>query len=205
MSVRSGTPAHRLLLIASRGPVDLDTLAARLHPPPRLASVAGYREWRAAYVAWERGLPAAVRATSRLVGRLREAGFIEPAKGGPRVMDDVPDPLTPDWWRERRRALDDVPEEGEYDPARGGDTAPAGVLVRRTVGGVVADPTPEPCRYDVLVAMVARARAGAATVAEVVGTSGHAWEVYAAACEAEVFVSPRVVRVTEHGRAAVSE
>jgi hypothetical protein len=46
---------------------------------------------------------------------------------------------------------------------------------------------------------VARARAGAATVAEVVGTSGHAWEAYAQACEAEVFVSPRVVRVTERG------
>jgi len=174
---KAGTPAHRLLLIASRGPVDLVTLAARLHPPPRLASVAGYREWRFAYVAWERGLPAAVRATSRLVGRLREAGYIEPAKGGPRVMDDVPDPLTPEWWRERRRALDDVPEEGDYDPARGGDTAPC----------------------DVLAGMVARARAGASTVAEVVGTSGHAWEVYAQACEAEVFVSPRVVRVTGRG------
>jgi hypothetical protein len=171
-----GTPAHRLLLIASRGPVDLDTLAARLHPPPRLASTAGYREWRADYIAWEAGLPAAVRATSRLVGRLREAGYIEPAKGGPRVMDDVPDPLTPEWWRERRRALDDVPEEGDYDPARG-DTAPC----------------------DVLAGMVARARAGAATVAEVVGTSGHAWEVYAQACEAEVFMSPRVVRVTAAG------
>jgi hypothetical protein len=46
---------------------------------------------------------------------------------------------------------------------------------------------------------VARARAGAATVAEVGGTSGHAWEVYARACEAEVFVSPRVVRVSEAG------
>lgn len=42
-------------------------------------------------------------------------------------------------------------------------------------------------------------RHGAATVAEVVGTSGHAWEVYAQACEAEVFVSPRVVRVAERG------
>jgi hypothetical protein len=83
-----GTPANRLLLIASRGPVDLDTLAARLHPPSRLASVAG---------------------------------------------------------------------------------------------------------------MVARPRDGAATVAEVVGTSGHAWEVYARACEAEVFVSPRVVRVSPSG------
>lgn len=209
ISPRPDSPAGRALVIIGAGVDDLESLARRLDPAPRrLAFPPGHVGgdfWRWHVQGYETYMPERIAVVSRLIGRLRAAGYVAPAKGPPIVAADVPDPLTAEWWRERVRGVADVPEEGDYDPSSG-DTAPvpAGVLVRRTPAGVVADPVPEPCAYEVLMAMVARARAGAGSVAEVVGTSGHAWEVYERACDVQVFWRPRRLELSEKGQELVS-
>lgn len=171
----------RCLTLIALGTTDLATLADRVLPAPRLTSTAHYHLWRAEYVAWQTDAPARSALVSRAVSRLREAGYVTPAKGPPAVAEDVPTPLTAEWLAARFRALDDVPEEGDVEV--GGGTAP----------------------FDTALSIVARIRAGAATVEEAVGTSGCEWETWTRLCEAEVCVSPRRLAVTEKGGEMVEE
>ena len=110
---------------------------------------------------------------------LREQGLVEPGRGLPRIADDVPDPLTPEWWGRRLASLAEIDPDAE-DYAPGGETAPCGTAVR----------------------IVARLREGA-TITDAVGRAGGAWEVYAALVQAEVVVPPGLAIATEAGRAVV--
>lgn len=172
------------LIVASRGELDLDALAVRMWPAPVLRSTAAYLAWRREYAAWEgtpadpkRGIERVVGAremnravVSRLLGRLREAGYVETGRGAPRVAEDVPTPFTAADWRRRWAALevcDGEVDGDDYDPASG-----------ETAGG------------EAHAAMVARIRDGAASVVEAVGTSGSAWVVYGQLVRAEVVIPP---------------
>ena len=174
------TDAGRLLTLLSAGASTLDDLADALEPRPRLTGTAGYPAWRAAVAAWEASTGARRARVSRLLGRLREAGYVAPGRPAPRVAADVPDPMPAAWWRRRLRAVAEVdPDAEDYDPA-GGETAPCGTALE----------------------IVARIRAGALTVTAAVGSSGCAWETWAALVGAEVVEAGRV-ELTERGRGVV--
>ena len=160
----------------------LGELADRLHPRPRLESSSGahYRAWRAAMVRWAAEADLRRARLSTILARLRERGLVTPGRGPLTVADDVPDPMTPEWWARRLWAVAEVdPDAEDYVP--GVDLSPGGTAC----------------------AIVARIRAGAATITEAVGGSGHERETYAALVHAGVVISPSTPRITEAGVALV--
>lgn len=183
---KANNDAGRLLalIVEGQGELDLDALAARMWPAPVLRSVQGYPAWRREYMAWASTRTLDRSVVSRLLGRLREAGHVETGRGAPMVADDVPRPFTASDWRRRWAALEvcDGDVEGDdYDPASG-----------ETAGG------------EAHAAMVARIRAGAASVVEAVGTSGSAWVVYGQLVRAEVVIPPGRPVASEKGIATVA-
>jgi len=167
------TEAGRLLalVVAGAGELDLEALALRMYPPPVLDGTASYLYWRSSYLTWQEEQAARRARVSRLLGRLRACGLVEAGRGAPRLEDGLPDPFTVADWRRRRAALAVCDEEwdgDEYDPTAGGETA----------GG------------EAHVGIVSRIRAGAATVADAVGTSGSAWLAYRQLVDADVVIPP---------------
>lgn len=175
------TDAGRLLLTLAAAPSTLDDLADAMTPRPRLTSTGAYPAWRADAAAWEAATATRRASCSRLLGRLREAGYVAPGRSAPRIAPDVPNPMTAAWYRRRLRAVADLdPDAEDYDPSSG-DTAPC----------------------ETALAIVARIRDGAATVTAAVGTSGCAWETWAALVGAEVVEAGRV-EITDRGQALVA-
>lgn len=171
------------LVAAGGGALDLDDLADRAFPAPKLTGTAAYRAWRTEYAAWEASRDARRARVSRAMGKLRERGWVTPGRGAPVVAEDVPDPMTAGWWRRRRAVLVELdPDAEDYAPG-GGDTAPC----------------------ETAIAIVARIRAGVSSVTEAVGESGCAWEVYAALVAADVVVPPGRARVTDGGVSRLRE
>jgi hypothetical protein len=99
------TDPGRLLLALAAAPSTLEDLADALTPRPTLTGTAGYLAWRAEVAAWGASTGARRARVSRLLGRLREAGYVAPGRTAPRVAADVPDPMTAAWWRRRLRAV----------------------------------------------------------------------------------------------------
>lgn len=182
IAIRPDSDAHRVLAALVARDRTAAQLADALTPRPALLSSASYPAWAADVRAWEAGREARTARVSRLVGRLVEAGYVEP-RGPARIADGVPDPLTPEYVAACRRGAATarhLSRVGEW----------------YTPGGVVA-----PLPGDVALDIVARLRAGESV--RVVCASGHAGEVYAELCALDIVVPPSVRRATAAGVALV--
>lgn len=182
---KPGTEAGRILeelRYWSADGLSLADFADRLHPRPRLESSSGphYRAWRAAMVQWQAEAEQRRARVSVVLGRLRALGLVTPGRGDLTVADDVPDPMTPEWWGRRLWAVAEIDDDADdYTP--GADLSPGGTACT----------------------IVARIRAGARGVTAAVGGSGHERETYAALVHAGVVISPSTPRITEAGIALV--
>lgn len=172
-----------LARLAALGGADVERLTDDLYPRPRLTDSRAYPAWRVDLARWEAGRGHRRAGVSRQLGRLQEAGLVE-RQGPPRIADGVLDPMTAAWLRRLRAAARlDALLDGADDYEPGGDTTPL-------PGAVALD-------------IVARIRAGAATVAEAVPANGHGREVYEELVALDVVVPPSMRRVTARGVAVV--